>query len=93
MPPKRKRPTKDSAIDSKPAPKKPRAILKASLQANKRSMPTPIPAGAVFTDLLKKQWVLGKSVGKGGFGEIYQATLKGRGTTKGSTYVIKVVSL
>ncbi len=89
----RKRPTKDSsidgAIDSKPAPKKPCVVLK---QTTKRSMPKPIPAGSVLTDLLKKQWILGKSVGRGGFGEIYQATLKGKETAKDPRHVIKVVS-
>lgn len=94
MPPKRRRPTKDSLVESdgasnsKPVPKKSRAAK----QTNKRSMPKPIPAGTTLTDLLKKQWVLGKSVGKGGFGEIYQATVKGRESAKDPRYVIKVVS-
>ncbi len=33
------------------------------------------PAGVVMTDLFKKQWVLGKSIGSGGFGLLYLGKL------------------
>ena len=95
MPPKRKRTAKeetDGGITSKPARKKPRAAPKGGSR-EARKMPRPLPAGELFTDLVKKQWVLGPSVGKGGFGEIYLATQKGQSTAaKSAPFVIKVVS-
>ncbi|RZC40752.1 serine/threonine-protein kinase VRK1 [Asbolus verrucosus] len=36
-------------------------------------MPEPLPEGEVLTDISKRQWRLGTSIGKGGFGEIYSA--------------------
>ena len=45
-------------------PKKPRKA------ANGYKLPDPIPAGEVIT-AGKKSWRLGRSVGVGGFGEIY----------------------
>jgi hypothetical protein len=36
-------------------------------------LPDPLPSGLVLTDLRKNSWKLGKSVGLGGFGEIYSA--------------------
>ena len=36
-------------------------------------LPDPLPAGLVLTDSTKRQWILGKSIGCGGFGEIYCA--------------------
>ena len=48
---------------AQPAPKK--------RKANAYKMPDPLPLGEVLTDIRKKQWSLGQSVGKGGFGEIY----------------------
>ncbi|XP_044020349.1 serine/threonine-protein kinase VRK1-like [Aphidius gifuensis] len=41
--------------------------------ANGYKMPDPINAGEVLTDMAKKQWIIGKSIGVGGFGEIYSA--------------------
>ena len=38
------------------------------------SRPDPIPNGAILTDLAGKQWRIGKSIGAGGFGEIYLAS-------------------
>lgn len=31
----------------------------------------PIPNGEVLTDICGKKWKIGKSIGSGGFGEIY----------------------
>ncbi|XP_026472546.1 serine/threonine-protein kinase VRK1 [Ctenocephalides felis] len=39
-------------------------------------MPEPIPLGEVLTDIHKRQWKVGPSIGKGGFGEIYTACEK-----------------
>ena len=36
-------------------------------------LPDPLPSGLIITDLRKGQWKIGKSVGLGGFGEIYSA--------------------
>jgi len=45
-------------------------------------MPDHLNPGTTLTDLTKKQWVLGKSIGTGGFGEIYLATEGGKGEEK-----------
>jgi len=37
-------------------------------------MPEPIPAGEILRDISKGQWILGKSIGVGGFGEVYSGT-------------------
>jgi len=37
-------------------------------------MPEPIPAGEILMDISKSQWMLGKSIGVGGFGEVYSGT-------------------
>ena len=36
-------------------------------------LPDPLPVGLVLTDSTQRQWLLGKSIGCGGFGEIYCA--------------------
>ena len=50
-------------------------------------MPPPMPVGERLSDISGNQWCLGKSIGKGGFGEIYLAS-KGKST---ADYVIKIV--
>ena len=78
-----KRARKDDGAKAKPAAKKPPAKRGA------RKMPPPMPRGEVLTDFLKKtEWVLGCSIGKGGFGEIYTAA-KSDGTSE--DYVVKIV--
>ena len=42
--------------------------------ANGYKLPDPIPGGTIITGTTKKQWRLGKSIGLGGFGEIYLAS-------------------
>ncbi len=60
----------------------------------KRKMPPPLPKGEVLTDAIKKQqWVIGSSIGKGGFGEIYLAFKKGSSTAATAQHVIKIVSI
>lgn len=34
-------------------------------------MPDPISPGEILADITKRQWILGKSIGIGGFGEVY----------------------
>ncbi|XP_055384889.1 nucleosomal histone kinase 1 [Condylostylus longicornis] len=40
---------------------------------NGYAMPESIPLGEILSDLSKQQWKVGKTIGKGGFGEIYTA--------------------
>ena len=47
--------------------------------ANGYKFPEHLNEGTILTDLAKKQWVLGKTLGKGGFGEIYTAKESARG--------------
>ena len=57
-------------------------------------MPPPLPSGERLTDYERKQWVLGDSVGKGGFGEIYLAARSDASTstcTAAARHVIKIV--
>lgn len=59
-----------------------------------RKMSPPFPRDSVMTDFSKKtSWVLGVSIGKGGFGEIYSAS-KSSDLAAGDhkEYVIKIVS-
>lgn len=53
----------------------------------KYQMPDPIPGGVILTDLTKKQWKVGPSIGKGGFGEIYSATEVSTGK---NAFVVKI---
>lgn len=46
-----------------------KVIKKKAAKAYK--LPDPISAGEILTDITKKQWILGTSIGVGGFGEIY----------------------
>ena len=66
------------------APKKPRK--KAT---NGYNMPDPLPAGELLTAIAKKQWILGTSIGKGGFGEFYCAKEASSKASK-YPYVVKV---
>ena len=57
-------------------------------------LPDPLPEGLVLTDLVKGRWRIGKSVGLGGFGEIYSATSwnedESRFNLDDESYVVKV---
>lgn len=62
--------------------------------ANGYQMPAPVPLGTVLTDMAKRQWKVGPSIGSGGFGEIYCACEASSGTkrTDDYPYVVKIVS-
>ena len=100
MPPRKKRSPRKASI--RDAVTKPLAAASAKAvsvkpKAKKKpgawKMPPPLPAGEVFTDNAKKKWVLGGSIGKGGFGEIYLASKQGSsGDSSKENYVIKIVS-
>lgn len=47
---------------------------KPRMSPNGYQLPDPIQPDEILTDVLKKKWKLGKSVGVGGFGEIYMAS-------------------
>lgn len=58
--------------------------------ANLYKLPDPISAGEIFVDLTKNQWILGTSIGIGGFGEIYCAAPYNGKVPKEYPNVIKV---
>ncbi|XP_034177516.1 serine/threonine-protein kinase VRK1 [Osmia lignaria lignaria] len=58
--------------------------------ANAYKLPDPISAGEILTDIAKHQWILGKSIGVGGFGEIYSAAPYRGKSPKEYPYVIKI---
>lgn len=60
--------------------------------ANGYKMPDPLPKGEIIADIFKKQWKLGKSIGKGGFGEIYE-TLDASSGGNNYPYVMKIVCI
>ncbi|XP_069674134.1 serine/threonine-protein kinase VRK1-like isoform X2 [Periplaneta americana] len=47
---------------------------KKRVASNGNRLPDPIREGEVLTDITKNQWKLGRSIGIGGFGEIYLAS-------------------
>lgn len=51
-------------------PDKPKTARKPPGGSNHKLVPV-MPEGSILTDLMKKQWKLGKPVGSGGFGMIY----------------------
>ncbi|EZA61992.1 hypothetical protein DMN91_003440 [Ooceraea biroi] len=53
-------------------------------------MPEPLPAGEILTDISKGQWILGKSIGVGGFGEVYSAAPHTGKNPKEHPNVIKI---
>jgi len=51
----------------------------------------PLPEDLIITDLRKQKWKIGKSIGLGGFGEVYSAAfLNERGNWSKEEFVIKV---
>lgn len=60
--------------------------------ANGYQMPEPVPPGTVLTDMAKRQWKIGPSIGSGGFGEIYCACDASSGVKKPDDYpyVVKI---
>lgn len=70
---------------------KPKALRKKT--ANGYKMPDPLPNGEVLQDIFKKKWRLGNSIGKGGFGEIYEAQMYEDAKSGKYPYVVKIVSL
>lgn len=71
-PPKKAKLEKDVSTGRRP---KTGAVAKKGQRklAAKRlyDFPEPMPVGEILEDMQKRQWKLGKSVGRGGFGELY----------------------
>lgn len=90
MPPKRVRARGRDEADGGVVSKKQKAVVR---KKGTWKMPPPLPAGEVLSDFGKKQWVIGASVGKGGFGEIYLAAPHGSSASVAvARHVIKIVS-
>ncbi|XP_017879876.1 serine/threonine-protein kinase VRK1-like [Ceratina calcarata] len=67
-----------------------KVVKRAPRKKGAYKLPDPISAGEILTDIAKKQWILGKSIGIGGFGEIYSgAPYNGKGP-KDYPNVIKI---
>lgn len=79
-----------SKAKSKDPVKKP-----AKKRANGYDAPKKLPLDSVITDLYKKQWKIGPSIGSGGFGEIYSACKADAPLKKHSDYpyVVKIVRI
>jgi hypothetical protein len=54
---------------------------KKRVASNGNKLPDPIREGEILTDITKNQWKLGRSIGVGGFGEIYLGKLALRTNT------------
>lgn len=71
-------------------------VTEDTREVNRRSpngflLPDPLPRGEVLTDTIKQQWVLGKPIGVGGFGELYVAAFRSPdGNLSPEKFVIKV---
>lgn len=93
MPPKRK-PASPVKKPAAPAKKPSAAGAKKKGPKSLYDKPEPMPAGTIITDLQKNQWLIGNSIGVGGFGEIYSACNASKAPKKFEDYpyVIKIVS-
>ncbi|XP_071447281.1 serine/threonine-protein kinase VRK1-like isoform X2 [Hetaerina americana] len=64
---------------------------KKRIAPNGFRLPYPIRDGEVLTDIKDKKWRIGKSVGLGGFGEIYLASDEiHKPVTQDASYVVKI---
>ncbi|XP_047116541.1 serine/threonine-protein kinase VRK1-like [Schistocerca piceifrons] len=64
---------------------------KKRIASNGNKLPDPIREGEILTDVLGKRWRLGRSIGVGGFGEIYLASHEiGRAVGTDVEHVVKV---
>lgn len=70
------------------------AVKKPAKKKNGYEMPKAAKPGIILTDNHKKQWKIGKSIGIGGFGEIYSACDASKTVKNVDDYpfVIKLVS-
>lgn len=59
------------------------------IASNGYRLPDPLPPGEKLLDNTKKEWIVGESIGRGGFGEIYTAK-PANDKTENWNYVIKI---
>ncbi|XP_023328251.1 serine/threonine-protein kinase VRK1 isoform X2 [Eurytemora carolleeae] len=71
-------------------PKKDGGGKKPKKTASGYRMPDHLPPGTVLVDKNKKPWTLGKSIGVGGFGEIYLAVEGKNAPTDNASHVVKI---
>lgn len=71
----------------------PKKVVKK--KKNGYEMPKELKSGDVLTDQHKKSWKIGKSIGIGGFGEIYSACAADKVPKKVDDYqyVVKLVNI
>lgn len=83
-------------VEESVRPASPEKVTMDTRELNRRSpngflLPDPLPRGEVLTDTIKQQWVLGKPIGVGGFGELYMASFKSPdGALSPEKFVVKV---
>ena len=77
-PPKKAKPSKEASSVRRPKVAGTAKQAKRKLAAKRRvaakssyDFPEPMPVGEVLADMQKGHWKLGKSIGRGGFGELY----------------------
>lgn len=84
----------DSDVAKKPEENKPKVEdteeEKPRRSPNGYILPDPLPEGLIIKDLRNKKWKIGKSIGLGGFGEIYSAALFDGKSITAEDYVVKV---
>lgn len=75
-------------------PKKPTGAVARKGGKNAYKMPEHLPVGSILQEVSKQQWKIGRSIGVGGFGEIYSACKADEPTKKPDDYpfVVKIVS-
>jgi len=79
-------PVEEINVDVKPTEED----IKPRRSPNGYLLPDPLPQGLVIKDLRKQKWKIGKSIGLGGFGEIYSAALLDDKSLSEEEYVVKV---
>jgi len=87
--------TKNKPVKEK-RPASTEKVTEDTREQNRRSpngflLPDPLPRGEVLTDTIRQQWVLGKPIGVGGFGELYMAAFRSPdGGLSPEKFVVKV---
>ncbi|XP_050732936.1 serine/threonine-protein kinase VRK1-like isoform X2 [Eriocheir sinensis] len=91
MPPRKAAATKSGSKGAAATKSASKGAPKKRVAANGFKLPDPIAPGLVVKDVAKQSWKIGKSIGVGGFGEIYLASNDTEGpVASGADYVIKV---
>jgi len=82
--------TKSESSEEVKVPDEDAEELKPRRSPNGYLLPDPLPQGLVIKDLRNQKWKIGKSIGLGGFGEIYSAALLNGNSLSAEDYVVKV---